>query len=785
MEQVKPLLPQVLRPACDPKQFKFTTTADIKKFVDRVGLDRAIEALEFGVEIQQPNYNLYIIGAPGSGKRTILLRYLKKIAAKQKTAFDWCYVHNFDDPDKPRVLKLPTGLGKKLRQDMVNLVEQFRFSIPAILESEEFRKNIQRIEEKYKESETHSLRSLEEEAEKKGMTILRTQTGFTVVPTRDGKLMSIQELEQLPPRERKQKEKVGTELGQKLNAFLDKIAKWHKDKYEKEKDVEKQFCTALVITLMSQLNTKYADLPNVLEYLEQVQQDIIESPKQFLKQETPIAQAGNMPLPEPQTFLQYQVNALITNDEVKGAPIIVENNPNYANLVGRIEYKAQFGILSSDFTLIKPGSLHKANGGYLVLDILKVLQNPYVWESLKRTLHSQQVVIEPLTSMLGITSPTPLEPEPIPLNVKVILKGNRYVYNILGLMDVEFKKLFKVAVDFDEDIKNTKEIVQQYARLIARLGSEEKLFPFHRNAVAGIIDYCVRLTGYSGRIALNMQSLTELMSESHYWARIAGQKIVRADDVQKAIDMKIKRVDQLRQQLYEEIKTGTIFIDVKGEAIGQINALSVLETADFMFGHPSRITATTRLGDGHVINIEREVKLSGAIHSKGVLILSGFLKGRYAQERPLSLSASIVFEQTYGMIDGDSASAAELCTLLSSLAQVPIKQSFAITGSINQHGQVQPIGGVNEKIEAFFDICKMLGLTGKQGVLIPASNVKHLMLRQDVVKAVQQKKFNIYPISTIDQALFLLTGQPAKSIHARCEKTLQRYADLVREARHP
>jgi lon-related putative ATP-dependent protease len=784
MEQVKPLLPEILRPACDPSQFKFTTTADLKKFVDRVGLDRAIEALEFGIEIHQPNYNLYIIGAPGAGKRTILLRYLEKIAAKQKTVFDWCYVHNFDDPNKPRVLMLPKGYAKKLRQDMVTLVEQFRFSIPAILESAEFRKNIQRIEEKYKESEAHSLRSLEEEAEAKEMTVLRTPTGFTVAPTRNGKILSIQEIEELPTEERKKKEKVGAELGKKLNSILEKIAKWHKDMYEKEKEVEQKFCTAVVITLISQLSTKYADLPNVLEYLKQVQQDIIENPKQFLKQEVLRPPVGNVPMPESQAFIQYQVNVFISNDEVKGAPIIVENNPNYANIIGRIEYKAQFGILSSDFTLIKPGALHKANGGYLVLDILKVLQNPYVWESLKRTLHSQQVQIETLVSMLGFASSTPLEPEPIPLNLKVILKGNRYLYNILGLLDVEFKKLFKVAVDFDEDIKNTKDTVQQYARLIARLGSEEKLLPFHRNAVAGIIDYCTRLTGYSGRIALNMQSLTELMSEAHYWARTSKQKIIRAVDVQKAVDMKVKRVDQLRQQLYEEIENGTIFIEIKGESIGQINALSVLETADFVFGHPSRITATTRLGDGHIVNIEREVKLSGPIHSKGVMILSGYLKGRYAQERPLSLSASLVFEQTYGMIDGDSASAAELCALLSSLAQVPIKQSFAITGSINQHGQVQPIGGVNEKIEAFFDICKMFGLKGKQGVLIPMANVKNLMLRQDVVKAVEQNKFHVYPIATIDQALFLLTGKPAKSIHERCEKTLQHFADLVREAHH-
>lgn len=795
MKDIKTVPLYALRPTCDPALFDFVTTEDITDSIDHLGQDRALEALEFGVDIDQAGYHLYAIGQAGIGKLTFIKNHLKKIAKKQKTPPDWCYLHNFDEPNKPIAIHLPAGLGEKLRKDMSTLVDQLRFSIPAVFESEEFRLRLENINDEYKDKEESTLNLLQEEAEKHEMAILKRRNGFSIVPTKNGEILTPKEIEGLSKDERNIREKRAEKISKKLNALLSTLPQLYKEKYQKEKDLEKEFCSRVVNASVKELKETYSKFHKVVNHLNNVEKDIIEDPKDFLKREDELTVMYGLTVVEKPTFTRYQVNVLISNGDTDGAPIVFEANPNYSNLIGKIEYKAQLGMLISDFTMIKPGALHKANGGYLILDIFKVLMSPYSWESLKRILLSNKVVIEPIGQMLGVAGTTPLEPEATPIHLKIILLGNRQIYNLLGSLDQEFKKLFKVAVEFENRIERSDKIIKSYATFIASFVKSKKLIPFHKSAIARIIDHCIRLTEHSERISLHMQSLDEIIYESNHCAARLGHSIVKDEDVQCAIDTRIKRVDLIRSRLYEEVENNTLMIDVEGKVVGQINGISVIALADFTFGHPSRITATTRLGHGTVIDIERAVKLSGPLHSKGVLILSGFLKGRYVKSRRLSLSASVVFEQTYGMVDGDSASLAELCVLLSSLSDIAIDQSYAVTGSVNQHGSVQAVGGINEKIEGFFDICQLKGLTGRQAVLIPASNVKHLMLRQAVVDAVKEGKFNVYPVETVDQALTLLTGvpagerdskglYPADSVNGRCEQVLEEYADSLKGAAH-
>jgi lon-related putative ATP-dependent protease len=517
--------------------------------------------------------------------------------------------------------------------------------------------------------------------------------------------------------------------------------------------------------MMDELRAKYAGLPEVVKYLDIVQQDMVENGDDFRKQKESVTLSG-VTFVSHETFHRYQVNALVTNGKKTGAPIVSEDNPTYSNLIGRVEHIAQLGALVTDFTLIKAGALHRANGGYLLLDIRKVLIQPFAWEGLKRALQSREIYIESLGQMYSLVSTVSLEPEPIPLDAKIILFGDRLLYYLLQEYDPDFGELFKVAADFEERIERNADTNQLYARLIATLARKESLLPFDRGAVARVIEYSARLADDAERLSTHMRSVADLLRETDYWAREAGHAAVESADVQRAIDTQIRRQDRLRDQLYEAILRDTLVIATQGAVTGQINGLSVIELGNFAFAQPTRITATTRLGEGELINIEREVKLSGAIHSKGVLILSSFLAARYARNQPLALSASLVFEQSYGFVEGDSASMAELCALLSNLADVPVRQSLAITGSVNQLGQAQAIGAVNEKIEGFFDICAARGLSGEQGVLIPAANVKHLMLRRDVVAAAEAGKFNIYAVENVDQAISILTGSPAGEVDA-------------------
>jgi predicted ATP-dependent protease len=756
---------QLCRP-CATNQFAFETTDDLKDLVEVVGQDRAVEATRFGIGIRQPGYNLFLLGPQGLGKQTIVRRFLEQKAATEPAPSDWCYVNNFDEPQEPRALRLPTGLGTQFRDDVARLVEELRATIPAAFETEEYRARRQVIEQEVKEKQQQTFEELRVEAEKRGIAVAHAPTGIVLAPLRKGEMMSPEEFQQLPEEEHK---RIESELGwvkDRLRSVMRQMPEWEKSGRDKLKALNDEVSLFAVGHLIKTLREKYVQHPEIVGFLDEVQEDVVANVDEFLTPpESPLAMLAGLAQPEGKRgapFLRrYRVNLLIGHDGHHGAPVIYEDDPTFANLVGKVEYIAQLGALSTDFNLIRSGALHRANGGYLILDARKVLTQPYAWEGLKRALRSSEIEIKSLGQMLGVMSAISLEPEPIPLNVKVVLVGERLLYYLLCQYDPDFKEFFKVAVDFEERMERSPDHQQLYARLVATLVREEKLLPFDRAAVARVLEHSARRVEDSEKLSTHRMDLIDLLREADYWAREAGRHVTAADDVQRAIDAGIRRADRLRERIQEAIHRGMILIDTAGEQVGQVNGLSVLELGTFAFGQPSRITARVRLGKGEVVDIEREVELSGPIHSKGVLILSGFLGARYALDRPLSLSASLVFEQSYGLVEGDSASSAELYALLSALSGAPIRQSLAVTGSVNQRGQVQAIGGVNEKIEGFFDVCRARGLTGDHGVLVPASNVKNLMLRRDVIDAVRDGKFHVYAVETIDQGIEILTGIPA------------------------
>jgi lon-related putative ATP-dependent protease len=760
------LAPEQLCQPCAAKQFSFETTDELKDLAEVVGQDRAVEATRFGIGIRQPGYNLFLLGPEGMGKQTIVRRFLEEKAATEPTPSDWCYVNNFDETQEPRALRLPTGLGGKLREDVARLVEELRATIPAAFETEEYRARRQVIEQEVKEKQQEAFEQLRGEAEKRGIAVAHAPTGIVLAPLRNGEMISPEDFEKLPEEEHK---KIESNLGwvrEQLRALMREMPEWEKSGRDKLKALNDEVSLFAVGHMIEALRKKYAEHAEIVDFLNAMQEDVVANVDEFLTQpESPLAMLAGITQPEGKRgspFLRrYQVNLLVGHDSDHGAPVIYEDDPSFANLVGKVEYFAHLGALSTDFNLIRAGALHRANGGYLILDARKVLMQPYAWEGLKRALRSSEIQIKSLGQMLGVVSTISLEPEPIPLQVKVVLLGERLLYYLLCQYDPDFNEFFKVAVDFNERMNRSPEHQELFARLIATLVREEKLQALDRAAVARVIEHSARRVSDSEKLSTHRMELIDLLREADYWAREAGRPVTGGADVQRAIDAQIRRADRVRERIQEEIHRGTILIDTTGEQVGQVNGLSVLELGTFAFGQPSRITARVRLGKGEVVDIEREVELSGPIHSKGVLILSGFLGARYAIDRPLSLSASLVFEQSYGMVDGDSASSAELYALLSALSGAPVRQSLAVTGSVNQRGQVQAIGGVNEKIEGFFDVCRARELTGEQGVLIPASNVKNLMLRRDVVDAVRDGKFHVHAVETIDQGIEILTGVPA------------------------
>lgn len=761
----QPLGPEKLYQRCDIAGFRFKSTVELEDLSEFVGQDRALEAIRFGVGIRGQGFNLFLLGPSGSGKYAIVHDFLVKRAAQDPASDDWCYVNNFAGPETPRVLRLPPGRGVLLRDDVRRLLDNLKSAIPSAFETENYRARKHVIDEEVKEKQEKAFVELQDEANRKNIAVIRTPTGFVLAPVRNNEALAPEEFDKLPESEHEKIQTSIAELQEKLHSALHLMPKYEQEGREKLRELNSEVAVFAVGHLIEELRKKYVDLPQVVNFLNEAQKDMIENVNEFLTPpENPLAAMMGVPLPftpkDSAHFRRYQVNILVDHSGNHGAPVVYEDHPTYQNLIGQVEYMAHFGAVSTDFNLIRPGALHQANGGYLILDAYKLLLQPYAWEALKRSLRSSQIRIESLGQMLSLVSTVSLEPEPIPLSIKVVLVGERLLYYLLCSLDSEFNELFKVAADFEEHLDRSSNTDLLYAQMIGTIARREKLLPFDRGAVGRIIEHSARLAGDSQKVLMHRRTLADLLREADYWAREAVQITVRAEDVQRAIDAQIHRADRMRQRFLEEVLRGTLLIDTQGEKVGQVNGLSVVELANFRFGHAARITARVRMGKGEVIDIEREVELSGPIHSKGVLILSGFLGARYAVNHPLSLSASLVFEQSYGAVEGDSASSAELYALLSALAELPIKQTLAVTGSVNQHGQIQAIGGVNEKIEGFFDLCKARTLDG-QGVIIPVSNVRHLMLRQEVVEAVRAGTFKIYAVETIDQGIEILTGFPA------------------------
>lgn len=754
------LQPQELYTVTKPAGIKYDSSAEIdtSKY-GAIGQSRALEAIEFGVGMRRDNYNLYLAGSKGLGKHAVMQKILEQTAKDESPPSDWCYVDNYEEFYKPIALQLPAGMGLKLRTDMAQLVNDLILAVPSAYESDEYRTRVQEIESILEERREKAFADLSEEADAEGITMINTPTGYTIVPISDGKPMSQEDFKKLDEIEQNSKQKKIDELKEKLKDLIMEIPLWEKETREQFKELNTGFAKSSVKPFLKALMDKYSDTPEVKKYLDIVSKDIVENMQFFLPLNTNPSLLEGQSLPPSAELRRYEINVLVNNSGLEGTPIVYENNPTYNNLVGRIEHIAQDGALITDFTLIKPGTLHQANGGYLILDVQNLLMNPFAWEGLKRTLYAKEIRMQSLERMLSTVSTVTLEPEAIPLDIKVVLVGDHNLYYLLKTYDPEFNELFKATADFSESFDRDEDSENQLAQVISIVANLEKIRPIKREGIARIIEHCSRETGDAEKLSLHRGQLKDLIVESDYWAGKSGKKEVEVEHVQSAIDSRIRRADQIQEQVREQILRDIILIDTEGECVGQVNGLSVYQLGDYSFGQPSRITATARLGHGNVLDIEREIKLGGPIHSKGVMILSSCLANRYAQNRPLSLSATLVFEQNYGGVDGDSASIAEFCALISALANIPINQSFAVTGSINQHGESQAIGGVNHKIEGFFDICNARGLSGKQGVIIPRANLKHLMLRHDVVEAVKKKQFHVHTIDDVNDALELLMGK--------------------------
>lgn len=773
------LSPDALRTRFDPSQFDFDTTDDLPAETQVVGQDRAVEALEFGMSIESDGYNVFALGPPGTGRRELVTHLLEEQAADEETPPDWCYVNNFDEEREPRALRLPAGRGQAFKDDIGDLIETLKTALPAAFESEEYQSRREMVEEDVREDQEAALEALQEEAREDDIALIRTPQGFAFAPIRDGEVVAPDEMESMDDEEREVVQEQIEAYQEKLQDILRKMPENEREARDRLDELNREVAALAVDDEINVLRQKYSTLESVLDFLSAVREDLVDNADVFVQaaqnggqqqQQLPVLQqqgrqggAQQQPQLDGAFWRRYQVNLVVDHSETDGAPVVFEDNPNYQNLVGQVEQIAQMGALLTDFNLIQPGALHEANGGYLIVEARDLLTQPYAWEGLKRALQNDEIQIESPGQALGLIRTVTLEPEAVPLDVKIVVVGERLLYYLLDAYDPDMDRLFKVMADFDEQIDRDDDHEAQYADLIATMIEDESLRPFAPGAVAHVMERSTRLVSDTEKLSGKIDRVRDLVQQAHYWAGQANADVVTDAHVQQAVDAQVRRAGRMRERIQESIERDTIYIDTDGTAVGQINGLSYLKLGGFSFGKPNRITARVRLGEGEIVDIEREAALSGPIHSKGMLILSGFLKGRYAQDHPLSLSASLVFEQSYGGIDGDSASSAELCALLSALADVPLRQDLAVTGSVNQHGVVQPIGGVNEKIEGFFDVCQNRGLTGDQGVLIPAANTDHLMLRPDVVEAAEAGEFHVYPVETIDDGIELMTGTEAGS----------------------
>jgi lon-related putative ATP-dependent protease len=764
--QPKRLAVEQLYRKCDPAELDFATTGQLEPLADHFGQDRAVDALQFGMQMAHDGYNIFLLGSTGVGKRELLQSLFDtNPSVSRGEVFDWCYVNNFSQTDKPNALCLPRGMASQLRDDMTAVVEDLLSLLPATFQSDEYGSRVQELAESYRTQEREAFQTLIDEAASKGVAMLQTPSGYTLAPVKDDEIIKTEEFEALPQGEQERITAVIEDLKEKLKAIVRQLPGWKKDSRRMFRELNREFCQLAIDPVFIDIKGRYQQQSEVMEYLEAVHTDVMDEAEAFTGLEEDSAIPDNIKR-KANEFPQYSVNVLVDNSALNTAPVIYEDNPTFANLVGRVEYVSEMGALITDFTLIKPGALHQANGGYLILDADKVLTSLYAWQALKRALKAKELRIQSLDQIFSFASTVQLQPEPLPLDVKVVLTGDRYLYYILEQYDPEFPALFKVPADMSEDVSRSPESTALFARMIRTLQLRDELLPLDQAAVARVIEYAARRMEDSEKLSLHRGHMRKLLVESDYCARQAGSDLICADHVSQAVDASIRRLDQFREKSHESILRDIMLLKTTGLAVGQVNGLSIYLLGDYSFGKPTRITATARLGAGKVLDIEREVDLGGKIHSKAVMIISALLATRYAREQVLPLYASLVFEQSYGGIEGDSASVAEFVALISAISDIPVHQHLAVTGSLNQHGQVQAVGGVNEKIEGFFDICQHRGLNGKHGVAIPKSNEVHLMLRKDVLDAVAAGEFNVYTLETIDDALELLLGFSSASIDA-------------------
>lgn len=812
-----PLPAEHLRPACNPEKFTFATTAELEGVDGLIGQERAVEAIRFGTKIKRQGFNLFILGSPGLGKHAAVSQHLEARAASGPKAADWVYVNNFEVNHKPQALQLPSGRGVALKKGMAAAIDRLKGAIPALFESDDYRNRRRVIDEVMEGAHKQALEALSEEAKAAGVALVQNQQGLGMAPMKDGEVMPAEAFNALADEEKKRLQEVIGGLQKKLAKIMENLPKLNQDRRDKVREMNRELAAVAVLQALRDVKHAFQGTEPVLAYLEAVREDLIGHIEMFVPSgapEAPAAPGGTQAAPQPEDdgrFRRYEVNILagdgarIEGDETQvgpagaagatsatGAPVVYEDYPTLGNLVGRIEHRSQMGALMTDFTLIKPGALHRANGGYLLLEARKLLTEPYAWDALKRALRGACIKIEAPGAAASPMTTTTLEPAPIPLEMKVVLFGDRQLYYQLAAADPDFSDLFKVAADFEEVLEREDDADLLYARLLGSVARRQDIRPLDATAVARVIDHSARLSGSSDKLSVRMSPIVDLIREADFWAEEAGDEVLSAGHIEKALAQQDRRLSRIRELSYEAITDDIVLIDTDGAKVGQINGLSVLQLGGFSFGKPTRITARVGIGGGKVLDIEREVELGGPLHTKGVLILSGLLAARFAQDYPMSLAATLVFEQSYGGVDGDSASSTELYALLSALADVPIKQGFAVTGSVNQYGEVQAIGGVNEKIEGFFEICRERGLTGDQGILIPPANVKNLMLKPEIADAARAGKFRIFSVPTIDQGIEILTGllagnrddqgrYPEGSINARVEERIRGFAEARRD----
>lgn len=792
-----PLEPEQLCVIFDPKALGERSEPETAAAQGLLGQERAFEAISLSAKIPYNDFNLFVLGRPGYGRHTAVRELLGKEAANRAVASDWVYVNNFEAPHKPTAIELPAGMAIPLRDAMQAVVDDLANDIPAYFEADDYQSKRRAIEQDYGERHEQSFNDLMDSAKEKGLVVLRTPMGFMVAATRDGKPLTPDQYDALPEAEQKDIDEKISITQKELENVLKQIPKREKEHRRSMEELNSEVATRAVTDTMAEMTADFTEVEALQPYFEAVTADLIENAELFLT-DGPAAHAGAFPVEttkyyqRPQ-FQRYSVNVMICNpsDKNAGAPIETEDLPTLGNLVGRVEHKSEMGALVTDFTMIKPGALHRANGGYLILDVRNVLTEPFAWDALKRCLKTGQISITSVEQRLSLFATTSLEPDPIPLNLRVALVGERLFYYLLMAYDPDFTDLFKVQADFNDDTFIDGDTPKRFADMLSGITGRENLRPLQTDALLSLLTEATRLADDAEKLSLNVGKLSDIVREADFRAGTAGHKEILAEDIDSAIAAIEDRASRPRELTQEAIARNMLLIDTDGKETGQINALSVLQIGDFMFGRPSRITARVRMGKGKVVDIEREVELGGPLHSKGMLILSGYLSSHYALDAPMSLWASLVFEQSYGGVDGDSASAAELFALLSALSDCPIDQSFAVTGSVNQRGEVQPIGGVNHKIEGFFDVCAARGLTGRQAVLIPDTNVKNLALRKRVVQAVRDKKFNIIPFSTINEGIGILTGIaagargadgafPENSINGKVEARLKSFAQCLK-----